>query len=123
MANKKDAKNKAVVDGLNHNTKIIEESFSRNNLRVIGTGFCSLDDHGFITLLLEVVTLLGHSISTKVCITANMYSDDDTVICSKSWLLRPDYFQGYDTIGFAFYEENIAFNTAFCRIYANPLQK
>ncbi len=118
MATKKDERNKAIIQNLNSHTDIIEATFTNNNLKVIGTGFCSVGDDGWLGFLIELVTLQGSSIKSNVDIKINMYSNDNTIIYSKAETIYSDYFSGYDTIHIYLNERNLAFEATRCRIFA-----
>lgn len=104
---------------LNKSTEILETTFDKFNLQVIGYGFCGIQQHnGWMELLIELTLTPGEKLTDDISIKSNFYDEDGTIIFYKNAYIDADNFLGYDTIHMNLYEDNLAFNTVKCRIFA-----
>lgn len=104
---------------LNKSTEILEMTFNKFNLQVIGYGFCGIEVHnGWIELLIELTLTPGEKLEEDITIKANFYDEDNTIIFSCDNNIYADDFSGYDTIHMYLNEDNLAFNMVKCRIFA-----
>lgn len=108
-----------IVKNLNKNVDVVESTFTQNNLQVISYGFCGIHgDNGWMQLLIEVASIDGASINNSVSVKANFYDEDNIIIYSYDTELDEDDFAGYDTLHLYLNEDNLAFNTVKCRLFA-----
>lgn len=104
---------------LNKSTEILEMTFDKFNLQVIGYGFCGIQQHnGWMELLIELTLTPGEKLTDNISIKANFYDEDNTIIFYENKFINADKFLGYDTIHMYLNEDNLAFNTVKCRIFA-----
>lgn len=109
----------AIAKNLNKNVDVVESTFSQNNLQVISYGFCGIDeDRGSMTLLVEIASINGNSISNRVDVKANFYDEDGVIIYSESKTVYEEDFAGYDTLSLYLNEDGLAFNAVKCRLFA-----
>ena len=109
----------AIAKNLNKNVDVVESTFSQNNLQVISYGFCGINENrGWMELLIEVATLNGASINNSISVKANFYDEDNVIIYSHDAEVDEDDFEGYDTLHMYLNEDNLAFNTVKCRLFA-----
>lgn len=103
---------------LNKNVDIVEATFEKFHLQLLGYGFCGIDTRsGWMQLLIELASEPGESLQSDVEIKVNFYDEDNVIIYSYSSGLYEEDFSGYDTIHMRLNEDNLAFNTTMCRIF------
>lgn len=104
---------------LNKSIEILEMTFDKFNLQVIGYGFCGIqENNGWMELLIELALTPGENLTEDIAIKANFYDEDSTIIFSYDNTIDADEFSGYDTIHMYLNEDNLAFNMVKCRIFA-----
>ena len=103
---------------LNKSTEILEVTFDKFNLQVLGYGFCGMNEQGWMQLLVELTSTPGEKLRDDVTIKANFYNEDNEIIFSSDDYIYKDDFTGYDTIKIYLNEDNLAFNMVKCRIFA-----
>lgn len=108
----------AIAKNLNKNVDVVESTFSQNNLQVISYGFCGISENGSMTLLIEIASINGNSINSRVDVKANFYDEDGVIIYSESRTVYEEDFAGYDTLNMYLNEDGLAFNAVKCRLFA-----
>ena len=104
---------------LNKSIEILEMTFDKFNLQVIGYGFCGIqENNGWMELLIELALTPGEKLTEDIAIKANFYDEDSTIIFSNDNTIDADEFSGYDTIHMYLNEDNLSFNMVKCRIFA-----
>lgn len=104
---------------LNKCVEVVEATFAKFNLQLLGYGFCGINEgNGWLQLLLEIALLPGEKLEEDVRIKANFYDEENTIIYSYEGYLDIEEFSGYDTIDLCLNEDNLCFNTSKCRIFA-----
>lgn len=104
---------------LNKCAEVVEATFTKFNLQVLGYGFCGINENsGWLQLLLEVALLPGEKLEDNVRIKANFYDEENTIIYSYEDYIDLEEFSGYDTINLCLNEDNLCFNMNKCRIFA-----
>lgn len=109
----------AITKQLNKNVDVVESTFKQNNLQVISYGFCGVrDDNGWMEFLIEIISIDGAFIKDSIKIKVNFYDENDTIIYSDDKMVLANHFDGYDTLHLYLQEDNLAFNTVKCRLFA-----
>ena len=108
----------AIAKNLNKNVDVVESTFSQNNLQVISYGFCGISENGNMTLLIEIASINGSSINSRIDVKANFYNEDGVIIYSESKTVYEEDFAGYDTLNMYLNEDGLAFNAIKCRLFA-----
>ena len=104
---------------LNKCVEVVEATFAKFNLQLLGYGFCGINEsNGWLQLLLEIALLPGEKLEDNVRIKANFYDEENTIIYSDDGYLDTEEFSGYDTIALFLNEDNLRFNMSKCRIFA-----
>jgi len=109
---------KAIAKNLKKNVDVVESTFSQNNLQVINYGFCEIEKSGNMVLIVEITSINGNSINSRVDVKANFYDEDGVIIYSGRTGVYEEEFAGYDTLRIYLSEDGLAFNAAKCRLFA-----
>ena len=87
---------------LNKSIEILEMTFDKFNLQVIGYGFCGIqENNGWMELLIELALTPGEKLTEDIAIKANFYDEDSTIIFSNDNTIDADEFllasEGFDS--------------------------
>lgn len=107
-----------IAKNLNKNVDVVESTFTQNNLQIISYGFCGIRENGNMTLLIEIASINGSAINSRVDVKANFYDEDGVIIYFDAKTVYMEDFTGYDTLDLYLGEDGLAFNTAKCRLFA-----
>ncbi len=109
---------KTIANNLKDNTELILTTFEKVGLKVTNVGYCSIDDRGWMDLLVEVEVASGRDLEDDVIVKANFYDGSGSVIFSDEEEIFCDDFLGFDTIHMVMQEDRLAFDARKVKIYA-----
>lgn len=110
---KENIKNQPNID-----IEIVNSTFEKNNLQVLGQGFCNIDtEFGTMSLLVEIASINNTKIKQDLFLKVNCYDERNNIIYSTDECIDETSFDGYDTLELCLLDDNLVFKTKKCRIY------
>ena len=103
---------------LKQNTKIMEQTFKKENLNIESFNVRDADDDGSCKFLIELTSeSLEHDVEIKV----NIYDENDDIYAVESSKLYVEDFSGYDTVEVYFSQGGTLEKVAWARIYVTKV--
>ena len=102
------------------NIEVLENTFSRNNLRVIKIGCRPYNENiGSLYFYVELEAINGESITHDMAFKLNIYDDeDDLFTVEESKPVKASCFAGYDTIEIHFGSDQVLNTGKRGKLYA-----
>lgn len=114
----------AIETEFSKNTEILENTFSRFNLKVLSVAYSVTRHSGYITAYIELVSINGNklklprdSYTDEVDIKINCYNNG-RLLCSDKVGLEKSSFNGYDTLEKTIVVDNLIERVTNIRIFA-----
>ena len=92
---------------LKRNTRIMEGTFSKFNLKVLQISYHPYsDDDADCELIVEIESINGESMDDDAVIKINLYDKDGEILMTEDYYIDGEEFAGYDTYKISLYNNS-----------------